>query len=303
MSKEKSSLDLIEFLALAPYRLLGNRVSRISFLFKGLEKQLQRADIKVDFQAYVALILFFSFMSGLSVFAMVILTSLLLGATLTSVLLVSSIVGVASGILFFVLLYFYPSMQVGTRRRILEEELPYVASHMAVLSKANMPPERIFRSMTLIQDMGVRSIAAEESKNIIRDVNFLGYDIISAMEERIRSSPSPRFVDFLDGFVAVTRSGGDLTNYFLTSAKVFMDGARIAARRLVETLGGIAETYVSLMVVFPLLVIIMLSVMGIIGGTIGGFSATFLMQLITYLMIPAFALILLLLLDSVMPPR
>jgi flagellar protein FlaJ len=303
VSKEKSSLNLIEFLALAPYRLLGNRVGRISFLFKGLEKQLQKADIKVDFQAYVTIILFFSFMSGLSVFVMVFLTSLLLGATLTMVLLVSSIVGVASGGLFFVLLYFYPSMQVGTRRRILEEELPYVASHMAVLSKANMPPERIFRSMTLIQDMGVRSIAAEESKNIIRDVNFLGYDIISAMEERIRNSPSPKFVDFLDGFIASSRSGGDLTNYFLTSAKVFMDGARIAARRLVETLGGIAETYVSLMVVFPLLVIIMLSIMGIIGGNIGGFSATFLMQLITYLMIPAFALILLLMLDSIMPPR
>jgi flagellar protein FlaJ len=303
VSEKEDSPGFVQFLSLAPYRLLGNKVNRISFLFKGLEKQLPRADIKVDFKAYVSLTLSFSFISGLSIFAVVFLTSLLVGATLAIALLVASIVGLMSGILFFGILYSYPSMQVGTRRRILEEELPYVASHMAVLSKANMPPERIFRSMTLIQDMGVRSIAAEESKNIIRDVGFLGYDILSAMEERIRNSPSPRFVDFLDGFISVTRSGGDLTNYFLSSARVFMDGARISARRLVETLGGIAETYVSLMVVFPLLVIIMLSIMGIIGGGIGGFSATFLMQLITYLAIPAFALILLLLLDSIMPPR
>ncbi len=118
-----------------------------------------------------------------------------------------------------------------------------------------------------------------------------------------RVSPSRRFVDFLDGFISVTRSGGNLTAYFLSSAKALMDSARIAARQLIETLGGIAEAYVSLMVVFPLLVIVMLSIMGIIAGNIGGFSIVFVMQLVTYLAIPSFATVLLLLLDSIIPPR
>jgi flagellar protein FlaJ len=119
----------------------------------------------------------------------------------------------------------------------------------------------------------------------------------------MKAAPSRRFIDFLDGFVSVARSGGDLTNYFLASAKGFMDSARIAARQLIETLGGLAEAYVSTMVVFPLLVIVMLSIMNMIGGGLGGFSTLFLMQVVTYLAIPALAFIMLLLLDSVVPPR
>jgi flagellar protein FlaJ len=137
----------------------------------------------------------------------------------------------------------------------------------------------------------------------VRDVSLLGYDVISAMRRCIQNSPSKRFVDFLDGFISVTRSGGDLTAYFLSSAKAFMEAARIAARQLVETLGGLAEAYVSMMVVFPLIVVIMLSVMGMIGGGLGGFSPVTVMEIVTYAVVPMMALILLLLLDSIMPPR
>jgi flagellar protein FlaJ len=157
--------------------------------------------------------------------------------------------------------------------------------------------------MINLETAGVKSVAAEEAGNIDRDVHFLGVDIISAMERRMKTSPSRKFVDFIDGFVSVSRSGGDLTSYFLTSARGFMDWARIAARQLVETLGGLAEAYISIMVVFPLLVIVMLSIMNMIGGGIGMFSTLFIMQLVTYLAIPALALVVLLLLDSIMPPR
>ena len=303
MSDKKGNYDFIQFLALAPYRLLGDKINRLLPLFGELGKQLPKANIKVAFSAYVSLVLFFSSIGGVSIFAGIISMSLVSGATFLTAFIVAFILGLSSGLTIFGILYFYPSMQVGTRKRLLDEELPYVASHMAVLSAANLSPERIFNSMMYIEVMGVRSVAAEESRNIIRDVSLLGYDVISAMEQRMRNSPSRKFVDFLDGFISVTRSGGDLTAYFLASAKGFMDSARIAARQLVETLGGIAEAYISLMVVFPLLVIIMMSIMGMIGGGIGGFSILFIMQIVTYVVIPMFALILLLLLDSIMPPR
>jgi flagellar protein FlaJ len=303
MINKKVDYDFIEFLALAPYRLIGEKTKKFAAKFMGLQTQLMRADIKVAHEAYVAMILLFTGLGGISILGATFFVSLIAGATLMVGILVSVIMASIGTSIIFITLYFYPSMQVGNRKRILEEELPYVASHMAVLSKANMPPERIFRSITQVEDVGMKSIAAEEARNIIRDVNFLGYDIISAMERRIRHSPSPKFVDFLDGFISVSRSGGSLTSYFMATAKALMDSARIAARQLLETLGGIAEAYISMMVVFPLLIIVMLSIMGMIGGNLGGFGMLFIMQLVTYLAIPAFALILLLLLDSIIPPR
>jgi len=118
-------------------------------------------------------------------------------------------------------------MQADTRRRILDEELPYVASHMAVLSSPGCAREDLEVTYRCCGG-GIRSVAAEEAANIDRDVHFMGMDVISAIERRMRTSPSKKFVNFLDGFVSVARSGGDLTSYFLASAKGFMDSARIA---------------------------------------------------------------------------
>jgi archaeal flagellar protein FlaJ len=295
--------NAFQSLIIVPYRLLGSHIDRLLPRFGVLQKQLLRANIKIAFPTYVAFMLLFSITGGMIVLGSTLLITLLLGATVIVSLVFALTLGVSCLLIVLALLYVYPSMQADTRKRILEEELPYVASHMAVLSRSGLPPERILRSLTNVEAAGIRSIAAEEAGNIDRDVHFLGMDVISAVERRMRTSPSRKFVDFLDGFVSVARSGGDLTNYFLASAKGFMDSARIAAKQLVETLGGLAEAYVSMMVVFPLLIIVMLSIMNMIGGGIGGFSTIFLMQIVTYLAIPAMAFVMLLLLDSVMPPR
>lgn len=297
------SHDSVHSFVLAPYRLLGEHVNLLLPRFSQLEKQLLRANLKVAFPAYVAFLMLFPSLGGAVVFASTLLVGLLLGATLATTLALAFALGLSCLLVIFVILYVYPSMQADTRKRILDEELPYVASHMAVLSRAGLPPERILRSLTNVEAAGIRSVAAEEAANMDRDVHFMGLDVISAIERRMKLSPSKRFIDFLDGFVSVARTGGDLTNYFLTSAKAFMDSARIAARQLVETLGGLAEAYVSMMVVFPLLIIVMLSIMNMIGGSLAGFSTLLIMQMVTYLAIPMLAFIMLLLLDSVMPPR
>ncbi len=82
-----------------------------------------------------------------------------------------------------------------------------------------------------------------------------------------------------------------------------MDSAKIAAKKLTDNLATIAEVYVSLLVVFPIVAVIMLAVMGILGGTISGFSILMIMYLVAYFLIPALALIVLVFLDGLMPPR
>ncbi|MCW4043325.1 MAG: hypothetical protein NWE90_06345, partial [Candidatus Bathyarchaeota archaeon] len=81
MINKKIDYDFIEFLALAPYRLLGEKTKRFSAMFIGLQSQLMRADIKVAHEAYVAMILLFTSLGGVSIFAATILASLISGAT------------------------------------------------------------------------------------------------------------------------------------------------------------------------------------------------------------------------------
>lgn len=289
---------------LSPYRMVGDRIVRVLPLFEDLKGTLERARLKIAFPAYVAFMLFFSSVAAASAFTLTfILSFFLFYASLFWAVLLAVAFALLGGAIVLIFLYVYPSSLASSRRRLLEEELPYVASHMAVLSQAGLTPERMFHSLASIEAKGFKSVAAEEARDIVRDVYLLGFDVVSAMERCSRRSPSAAFSEFIDGMVGVTRSGGDLTKYFLNSAKGFMDSARIAARQLVETLGTLAEAYVSMMVVFPLIAIVMLAVMGVIGGTLGGVSILFVMYLIAYALLPVFAMMLLLLLDSIMPPR
>ena len=301
--RESKTLGVPDIL-LSPYRMVGDRIVRVLPLFEDLKGTLERARLKIAFPAYVAFMFFFSSVAAASAFTLTfILSFFLFYASLFWAVLLAVAFALLGGAVVLIFLYVYPSSLASSRRRLLEEELPYVASHMAVLSQAGLTPERMFHSLASIEAKGFKSVAAEEARDIVRDVYLLGFDVVSAMERCSRRSPSATFSEFIDGMVGVTRSGGDLTKYFLNSAKGFMDSARIAARQLVETLGTLAEAYVSMMVVFPLIAIVMLAVMGVIGGTLGGVSILFVMYLIAYALLPVFAMMLLLLLDSIMPPR
>ena len=265
--------------------------------FKDLGPSLQKAGIKISLQAYVSLTVF---VGGLS-FAASLLVALavagLLGVPIAVTALFAVAVGLLSGAGAFGLLYALPGFLGSSRRKRMDLELPYVASHLSILATAGLPPARMFK---LIEDSPTTPQVASEANEITRDVEILGQDIITALEaERIRS-PSKTFAEILEGFVATIRSGGSLTGYLQDATRVVMDQRRVAAKQLVEGLATFAEVYVTLMVVFPLLVIVMFSVMAIIGGGLGGFSTTAMMTLVTYLIIPFCGLAVIVMLDTML---
>jgi flagellar protein FlaJ len=304
LSEEDTSGNLIVPSALiAPYRLIGDRLTGVLPFFESLRGSLMRADLKIASSVYVAYTLFFSAVGFVTAFTATLVLEILLLMPITTSLLLAFAFGLLSWLAIFVMLYAYPSLLSDSRKRHLEEELPYLAVHMAVLSQAGIPPERIFRSISMIGSKGLKSIASEEAKNVVSDVSVLGTDIISAMKKNARKSASNKFAELLNGLVSVTQSGGDMTKYFLSAARGYMDEARIAGRQLSEALGNVAEIYVALMVVLPLVVMIMLAVMGIMGGTLAGISVIAIMYVVSYLVVPSLAMIVLLFLDSMMPPR
>jgi flagellar protein FlaJ len=287
----------------APYRVFGRRLTRFLPLFKDLKDNLLKADIKITFQTYVSYVFFFPILAFIIAFSITPFLVYFYGATIFFSILLGLVFGIISWAIIFTALYTYPYNIAKTRQRDLEDEMPYLSSHMAVLSQGGLPPERIFKSVSLLGTRGLKSVAAEESKNIVRDVSILGLDVMTAMAKSTKRSPSKKFADLLNGFIAVTRSGGNMTKFFLSSTKELMNSARLAAKQLIDTLGTIAEFYVALMIVFPLLVMIMLTVMGVIGGTVGGLSIMMLMYLVSYIAVPIAALLLLVFLDSIMPPK
>jgi flagellar protein FlaJ len=282
---------------LLAYRFFSARLPKIMPYFKDLGPSLQKAGIKISLQAYVSLALF---VSGLSFVTSLVVASVvagLLGVPILVTALFAIAIGLLSGAGVFGLVYGLPGFLTSNRRKRMDLELPYVASHLSILATAGLPPARMFK---LLEDSPTTPQMASEANEITRDVEVFGDDIITALEaERIRS-PSKTLAEILEGFVATIRSGGSLTGYLQDATRVVMDQRRVAAKQLVEGLATFAEVYVTLMVVFPLMVIVMFSVMAIIGGGLGGYSTTSMMNLVTYLIIPFCGLTVIVMLDTML---
>ena len=282
---------------LLAYRYLGLRVQKSLPYFKDLGITMQRAALKISLQSYVSMMLMLSGVSTIVSFGMIASVLIIIRVGVGLALLYSFGVGLLMGVAVFSLLYFLPSLLASTRRKKMDLELPYVASHMSILAAAGIPPTRMFK---LLGDSRTIPEVASDSNEIVRDVEIMGKDIMTALETERERSPSRVFGEMLEGLVATIRSGGDMKNYLLDATHTIMDLRRIAAKQIIESLGVFAETYISLMIVFPLLIIVMFSVMALVGGGLGGISVTMMMSLVTYGIIPVCGMAVIVMLDSIL---
>lgn len=279
------------------FRYLGARVQARLPYFRDLGFSMQKAGIKIGLQSYVSMLFLLpggSFFAALTITGVIAIAA---GTPLVTALLFAFGLALLSGTGVFAILYGFPWLLATSRRRRMELELPYVSSHMTILAAAGIPPTRMFK---LLEDSRTTPQVASEANEIIRDVEVLGDDIMTALEKERERSPSVIFAEVLEGLVATIRSGGNIKSYLMDTTRLMMDLKRLAAKQLIESLATFAEIYVTLMVVFPLLVIVMFSVMALLGGVLGGFSVTDLMALVTYLIIPLCGFAVMVMLDTML---
>lgn len=299
--KSQETLELAfkrpHFLA---YRLIGEKTERALPLFKDLDSNLQRSGLKVTFKAYVSLTVFATILISLAALASV--PSLLFFAF--KLPLLSAIMFGIGGSLFtcafsIIGFYVYPIYRADKLRRELEDELPFTTGYMAILTSAGVSPEKIFYSLS---NLSVPLTVSEEAKDIVRDVNLFGLDIISALESASKRSSSERFREMLEGFISTIHSGSNLAAYLREKSRQYMKLKRINLRKFSDSLSMLSEFYVALLVTGPLLFVIMLAVMAMLGGgSLGALGPDILLQMLTYLGIPLGSIMFLIILDAVSP--
>jgi len=128
-------------------------------------------------------------------------------------------------------------------------------------------------------------------------------DILSALGDLRNRSTCDAYSELLDGLVSTIHSGGSMKSFFISAATVQMEEKKIKLRKKIASLGVITELYTILLIVAPLMGIIMLSIMAIMSTNFAGMDITMLVALLTYLMVPMFGFMLLLMIDGMVPKR
>jgi flagellar protein FlaJ len=282
------------------YQLIGSKTSLFLPLFKDLDSNLEKAGLKISFKAYLSLTVLATFLASIAaltfipcllffIFNVTFLPAILFG-------LGGSLFTIAFSTIAF---YIYPVYLADSMKRKLEDELPFTTAYMSILTSAGVSPERIFHSMS---NLSVPLAASAQAKDIVRDVNLFGSDIISALHKTSKRTSSERFREMIEGFISTIHSGGNVAAYLRQKTGQYMILKRISLKKYSDTLSILSEFYAALLLTGPLLLIVMLSVMAMLGGgNLGMLSPDLLLSLLTYMGIPLGAIGFLIILDTVSP--
>ncbi|HPX72896.1 MAG TPA: type II secretion system F family protein [Methanoregulaceae archaeon] len=298
------------------FRILGKYAGRKRDKYSDLRNSLLTARMKIPFEVYLSTAYLTSSIIG-------ILSAILLGTVtwlfnvpgmityqgevpevLLSLNQYSLIIGtliativsfaIVAGIIFLVFLL-YPGFVSGNRKRNIESTLPYAINYVTAMSTAGIPPAEIFRQLGSSTIYGE---SATEARFIALEIDLFGRDLIDALRVVSSTTPSFRMKEFLQGSMGCISAGSNLTEYFRNKAEQYALENRQTQKMFLETLGLIAESYVTAMVAGPLFLIILQSIMSILSSQ----SQPFMLYIIIYLIIP-FGSIAFVILISTMTPE
>ena len=175
-----------------------------------------------------------------------------------------------------------PASAAKKRARKIDARITSAMSFISAMASADVPVDVIFKELSR---QTVYGEVAKEAEWITRDTELLGVDILTAIKRGASRSPSAKFQDFLQGVVTTSTSGGQLKPYFLLKAEQYEKEDRLQMRAKMETLGMLAEAFVTVVVAFPLFLVVIMAIMALISKGQSGLVIS-LLYVVVGLMIP-----------------
>ncbi len=248
-----------------------------------LEENLVKAHMRVRADEYLASVYATTVVAGIATGAVgvglgvlfLVNGLVLLGLLLLILVPILGVVGT------FFLLQAMPSSKAKDRGRKIDHKIGPAMSFVSAMSSADVNVDQIFRELGRQKIYGQ---VAEEAAWITRDTELLGVDILTAIRRGAQRTPSKKFQDFLQGVVTTATSGGQLKPYFLLKAEQYERETKLEMQSRVETMGLLAETFVTVVVAFPLFLVIIIAIFAVIGGG-GSFMLDILWAIVAF-MIP-----------------
>ena len=88
-----------------------------------------------------------------------------------------------------------------------DEELPFAFMLITLMASCGISPYESFKRLRFID---LLPFIQKESNEIVRQVEVLNVDPLSAMQERAEVTGSEEYGDFLRGYISTVKSGGSV---------------------------------------------------------------------------------------------
>ncbi len=244
--------------------------------YQKLEVNLRKSKMPYSAVQYMSLASFYTFVSVGVISALSVVFLILLGP----IGIFGVLFGAVAVIMFAAIFFSLPSSTANRRKKDINNKIPMAISYIATMASADLPIDKIMRELGDSQEYGEIS---KEARSISMSSSLFGNDIITAMRDGAKNSPSPKFTEFLQGIVTTVTSGGNLKEYFKIKAVQYQEELNTIIKSNGESIGVLAESYVTVGVAFPLMLIVILGVVAALEASAG---MTIVLYLIVLMIIP-----------------
>ncbi|WP_415281161.1 type II secretion system F family protein [Candidatus Nitrososphaera sp. FF02] len=236
--KKGAPLSLQERFAALAIRYFGGMAGPLEKRIPTIGETLLMSNMFIAPQAFLSMVLFITFLSvPLAVFGA------LMFAVAQNALFLSLAV-VPAGTLAIGL--YMPSSSKNGRASAVDGELAFVIGYLSVLITGGVSPIELFRRLSR---SAIFPASAREAKRIIMNVDILALDPVTAIEKAARHTPNKMLSDFLSGYIAVLKIGGDIKSYMEQKQKEVYNHRSIKLKATTEFVGTLAEAYLAATVV------------------------------------------------------
>jgi flagellar protein FlaJ len=197
--------------------------------------------------------------------------------------------------LVFILAINAPKLSASNRASAIDTELPFVIGYMSVLAGGGVSPLATLRR---ISEMKLFPASAKEAKRILVEVDVFGHDPITAIERVARWNPSRKLSEFLFGYTAILKSGGDFIAYVGVKLKDTIEHKSSAVKRSADTTGTMAEAYLTVTVILGMVLYTLYMIQTLLSSNMSGLTNLY---MFSFLVVPIISAAFIWIIDAVQP--
>lgn len=257
----------------------------------------EQAGMTGVYEAYISTGLLFSTLITIPTFVVSLLIEekFFPRAPIVFPILGSIILGAVSFATCLVLCLSYPILRRRAFKSSLENQLAYSFGILGVLSAAGLSLERLFEKIASSES---NPVLAELARRFLRNVRIFGIDSEKALVEVAEHSPSEAFSKMLASVSVAHKTTGSIHDLVMFESARLLQEKSDKLRKSIGSLAVLAELYVTLVVVGPIIFIVMMAIFGLLPA--GGLpQPVSIINLIVFIGIPFLSIMFVLLLDSV----
>jgi len=264
-------------------RFTNYLISIFPEFFNKLYNSLRLANIQILSNTYANIMIFVTTNIFIITSFVYLIISILAFQPLLVAIISGLIVGAICASITFVGFYFYPNTIITSRRKSIKTNMPFAINHIAAIASSGVPPVAMLKLIAESMEYGEFCI---ELRKIVDYIELFGYDMVTAIRSVAAVTPEEELREFLEGMLNTIESGGELEKFFIAKSQESMSSYEIEREKYAQTVATYSDIYTGILVAAPLFFVAALTLISMLGGTIGGLNISVIIGFGTYLLIP-----------------